>query len=82
MFDMHDLFGSFKKYELNGALAMIMQEEEDFEKAKILLKEFVKSYGLFENEKEMQTILTNFRLSYDNLLPEHKQELIETYVRI
>lgn len=80
MFDIKNLFGTFKGQKLNGALIMIMQEEENFEKANLLLKEWIKTHGLFKDIEEMIMLLEQFHLVYFSLTLEHKNDLVELYV--
>lgn len=80
-FDIGNPFSSFEPgAKFNGVTGMMMQENEDFEKAELLLKEWIKAYGLFEDELELKTILKNFHLDYDSFTPWHKQHLITQYI--
>lgn len=77
-----DPFSSFRPgMSFNGITGMIMQEDEDFEKAKLLLNEWVKSYGLFDDENELETLLDKFNLNFNNLSTAHKRYLVIEFVR-
>lgn len=67
--------------EFNGATGIIMQEDEDFNKAKNTLKEYVKSYGLLEDKNEVEYVLSIFHQSLDVLFPEHQKQLVDDYTR-
>lgn len=80
--NMGDPFSSLRPGEpFNGITGVILQEDEDFEKAKLLLNEWTKSYGLFDNENELEALLDKFNLNFDNLSTAHKRYLVIEFVR-
>ena len=82
MMNIGDPFSSLRPgMPFNGITGMIMQEDEDFEKAKLLLNEWVKSYGLFDDEDELETLLDKFNLNFNNLSTAHKRYLVMEFVR-
>lgn len=81
MFDIKDPFSTFKDGKLNGATAMIMQEDEDFQNADYALKIYVKSYGLLENEDAVKYLLSILKLRFEDLSPGHQRQLIDKYTR-
>lgn len=85
-FDIRHPFNTFNNDptyngDLNGATVMIMQEQEDYDKANNTLKEYVKSYGLLENKNEVKYVLSIFHQSLDVLFPEHQKQLVDDYTR-